>query len=315
VKLKRLVSATILVFPLLSCSTSPTQQEREQEMIRRSFMTGENRITISVGDPNTKIISWLVKADKRAENIKTIGENKELYESTGYSIECKKIFGCPVSRLGGFERPPVTSAPITPEFEHYLNDLHSQLNDDYEKLAKEVARLAAKDKLLKAQAEETKKRQEAAEAEERYRERKNYVSREISKIDEIAKRSGYEGYLNLTVFDFIRQTQRAGSLENYLGYTIGCALYDLDFCEDWYPEIKIIQVLEAGSLYAFSGYVNGELIEFTVYIENEKNKIYQDGQQLINDHLVFKGVFTYTAVLGNRKSVPHFGRVAYTIQD
>lgn len=304
-------STLMTIFFVVSCSSYPTQEEREKNMIQRGFKIGDNRISVAVGDPNTTIISWLYRADKMAENIKHIRSNKELYKSTGYFIECINLSDCPIFRLQNIEQPPLGSAPITPEFGHYLNDYYSQLDVQYKNLNEEIVAIAAEDERRRSNAEEAKEQRELAERQVRYRESQQRIETEKSKINEIAKRSGYKGFINVTIFDFIRETQRAGSLEKYIGYTIGCALYNKSYCENWYPELRIIQVLEYGSLYAFSGNMNGEFLDFTVYIANEKGKIYQDGQQLINNHYVFEGTFSYTAVLGNTKSVPQFGRVGY----
>ena len=122
----------------------------------------------------------------------------------------------------------------------------------------------------------------------------------------MAKLAGYAGYIGTSIIRMLYKAGKHGGLEQHLNKEIGCTELDKSPCSR-YKYLKVIQVTEKGFLYSYSRHRRTKYYGTTIFADKTPGKMYLEGQPFENQLYVFKGMITYTTILGVRKSVPHFG--------
>lgn len=128
-------------------------------------------------------------------------------------------------------------------------------------------------------------------------------------IDNQAIKLGYKGFTELDITSVIYHSQKNGNLEKYLNYVIGCSELRFSDCDNLNASLKVAQVLDNRIIYNYFNKTEGELLNYSVSVKKDKNKIYQEGQRFDNDFYVFDGMFTYKTILGVKRSIPNLQKV------
>ena len=270
------------------------------------------------------LIKYLKETDKIRQIIEDANRNPDKYKANTYSIAEKNCSGhdCKNTYISGLNNLLPKTLPFSKEFVKYINNLHKETFELFNKTNKHLVELDKLEKeriieerefIRKQQEEARKKKQEEESILRKAKEKKekDMLNSEIIKIDKNAKNTGYEGYAELSIVNLIYITQKEGGLENYINKVFGCPKLKQTNCKKWYPKIKVIQVLDKGLLYSFSELNRNQYFSFIIYVEKEQGKIYQDGQSLDNSFHAFEGMFSYTTIAGVKKSVPAFRKVKF----
>jgi len=128
------------------------------------------------------------------------------------------------------------------------------------------------------------------------------VAQETVILDTDFRVQGYTSFHNMSLLEFIEETQKNGGLGGYINAVLGCVPSLKESKADHYTNIRITQVLDDGLLYN----CHYKKVSFAALIEKEEGKIYQQRQSLGNVYLVFKGMYSYGAVTGAKQTIPHF---------
>jgi len=267
-------------------------------------------------------VDWLKKIDEITNFIERVDGNEELYKANGnYGVSLKNCQerDCERYDTGMINSGLPSSLPFSSNLVAYVNSYRKQTIESFKALNMRLNEAAEAEKQRQREerkAERERKKLEAKlkrEKEEQERQRKKNEKRiaidnEVAKINKLAKSSGYSGYSNMSLIAMIYKTQKEGGLEKHLNNIVGCHDLDKKPCERWYPKLKAIQVLDDGILYSFSEYSGREYVNFTIFADREKGKIYQEGQSFENSYYVFNGMLSYTTVAGAKKTVPSFSK-------
>jgi len=132
---------------------------------------------------------------------------------------------------------------------------------------------------------------------------------EVNDLKKKLRALGYKGFINNNIINFIYTTQQNGDIGNYINHVVGSIESNKEFNHKQHKKVKILQTFKNYSLYTYSEILKSELFTLVILIQNEKGIIYQDGQSLQDDYLVFVGMQSYTTITGMAKTVPMFKRV------
>ena len=195
-----------------------------------------------------------------------------------------------------------------------------QKRDD--RVAKEQARAAEREREEERRLElaATQRRERARDAkarEERLERLKAAREAETVRLNQSARAAGYDNFEDINILAMLAKTQRDGGLERYVGKVIGCgpaAMQDngfgeFDYCERWYPKIRIIQVGGERNLFQFHTSNEFAHSDKLFLVFKEAGKLYQEGQRIEGRFHTFVGMHTYTTALGASRTVPVFKRV------
>lgn len=128
-------------------------------------------------------------------------------------------------------------------------------------------------------------------------------------IDTKVKKMGYKDFSELDITSLIYHTQKNANLEEYKNSVIGCSTLRKQDCDDLNSNLKVSQILDKSVIYRHFEMVAGELLEYSVIVPKEANKIYQMNQQFDNDFYVFTGMFNYTSTIGIKFSIPKLKKI------
>ena len=274
-----------------------------------------------------KSVSWLKKNDDANKFLSNVEKDLSSYKVGGRNTILQK--GCVIGRceqLAGYKISSgfPKSTPFSKEFNAYMTESVNKtvikfnlLTKDLIGLAeiennrkveeKRIAELKRKERFEKERSarelQDKKKRKEKSEYEARIK------NEEYNRLDSIVKSSGYEGYVDENMISFIYRTQKEGGLESYLGKVIGCNSLNKNVCTRSYPKVRVSQVIPDGVVYSFHEYVRGDFLNFTILVNKETEKIYQEGQALENELYAFDGMYDYQTILGVQRSIPKFTRI------
>lgn len=200
-------------------------------------------------------------------------------------------------------------AVIAAAFEQHLRD------QDQRKI--EVAKQAEADSVAAARNRSEKVTLEATRREQTEVDRRS----EAKRLDQAARAAGYAGFEDINLLKMLGKASREGNHEKYLRRVIGCntkailpELYTVnpsdgyDYCERWYPSIRILQVGTKSNLYQFR--VDGQGWHLFL-VRKQPGKLYTEGQPLMSRFHVFSGMHTYTTTVGGSKTVPVFSEIAF----
>jgi hypothetical protein len=293
--------------------------------------------------PYKATVAWLKDVDKNELFIENAYKNLSAYKAVGNFIIYEEKSNGQKSQY--CKKDSITgnlphALPFSANFVNYINERRRKavnsfvsLNNELiriNEIEKEKARLAKierenaekeKARLAKIEREEAakeralsvkKKREEKEKKKEQEkREKQEKIDSEISRLTVLAQKAGYSRFSNINVVSMIYKTQKEGGLENYINTVVGCHKLNQSYCDAWYSKLKAIQVLDNGVLYSFSEFNGDEYVDFTIFADKERGKIYQDGQSFSKGLYVFDGMITYTTVSGATKTIPHFKPVMF----
>lgn len=268
-------------------------------------------------------VKWLKKNDEIKLFLDTVNEKKSDYEPKGKHSISKKRMTCGknVSRQSCYykeiQEGLPKELPFSAEFVKYINNSYKETFNLFININKKLNTIVVAENNRKIKAEkielENKRREDKLKREKEISARnikekaqKEAISKEIARLNDLAKASGYSGYMNENIISMMYRTQKEGGLEKFVNQVVGCHELDNGPCEKWYPKLKAIQILENGVLYSYSEYSRGEYVNFTIFTDKEPGKLYQEGQALKNSLYVFNGMFSYTTVTGAKKTIPSF---------
>ena len=290
-----------IIIALCSACTSKIEKQKERErglLDRLYFSSPEDR----------PIKDWLVLADENKKMLEEANKQKDLYTFNG-SINCNQDLSSNCRPVSKILSPPDSLNRYTPEFRRYVHDYYKNLSAEYYQLTKEITSLVKKRNKAEAEANKIREERELAEINEDHQMLLTRIKTEKEALSKLAKNAGYAGFTNAPIQEVLVQVRKnGGGLENFFNYVIGCVPVIEDMCETQDSRFKLLQNLQNGSLYHYGGYRNHD--SFTIFVENEKSKMYQEGQRLKTGHYVFKGMLSYTSAFGPR-SVPHFAPAVY----
>lgn len=245
-------------------------------------------IFININLDNTKQAITLKMKKLGVEEIKQTSRDRATYKSFLETFNT-------IAKLENEDRKKALEEKNHAREPRHLDAERKRLAEEKERHDKSWREQAEYEKQLTAERIENQKQQERLEA-------------EIKTIDRACKQAGYKGFAKLDLISMIYLTQKDGSLGNYLNAVVGNLKNDKDSLWEWYPKVKVFQVLENGALYSYSEFTDGELFSMTIHVENEPSKIYQEGQSLEDTFHVFNGMYTYIATTGAKKSIPSFSK-------
>lgn len=128
-------------------------------------------------------------------------------------------------------------------------------------------------------------------------------------IDLKVKKMGYKRFTGLDITSLIYQTQKKGNLTEYLNTVVGCSALRKSDCTDLNSDLKVSQILDDSIMYRYFKIIDGELLEYSIIVPREANKIYQMKQRFDNDFYVFTGMFNYTSTIGIKFSIPKLKKI------
>lgn len=251
-------------------------------------------------DKTTQTITLKMKK-RGSDEIKETGRNREIYESYF------QIFNDIAKRE--HEEKVKAQQKIIDERNRKLKEIEAKRQAESERVRKQ------QEKLLQEQREYREKREAERIAKEKQEEsRKEAYNDEIIRIDDACKKAGYKGLAKyqdtpIDMVTLIYLTQRDGGLEKYLNTVVGNLKNDKDSLSEIYRKVKAFQVLDDGVLYTYSEYDSTGSFSFTVHVEKEIGKLYQEGQSLEDTFHAFKGMYTYVTTSGAKKKIPSFSKV------
>lgn len=128
-------------------------------------------------------------------------------------------------------------------------------------------------------------------------------------IDKKVKSMGYKGFTELDITSLMFHTQNNGNLGEYLNSVVGCSAQRKQNCNDLNSNLKVSQILDDSVIYRYFEILDGKLLEYSVIVPKEANKIYQMKQRFDNDFYVFVGMFNYTSTIGIKFSIPKLKKI------
>ena len=120
---------------------------------------------------------------------------------------------------------------------------------------------------------------------------------------------GYKGFTELDITSLMFKKKKNGNLNNYFNHVIGCSAQREQDCNDLNANLKISQILDDSVIYRYFEMLDGKLLEYSVIVQKEPNKIYQMNQRFDNDFYVLTGMFNYTSTVGIKFSIPKLKKV------
>jgi hypothetical protein len=128
-------------------------------------------------------------------------------------------------------------------------------------------------------------------------------------IDLKAKQLGYKKFTTLGVTSVMYHTQNGEHLEDYINTVLGCSQLRMTNCNDLNSNLRVSQVLDDIVIYNYFEDMGNGILDYSIATKKERGRIYQENQRFDNDFYVFSGMFSYTTILGVKRSIPYLKKV------
>jgi len=229
----------------------------------------------------TEFIDDLVSVQKDIKELKNDSENI-YFETALYNLK---------SRYKGYQT--------------YLYQLSDEFKDfiqkEYDKTIKEA------NSLMISMENKSKKQQQLKD--KKHNDYLLSLKQQDKAIDKKVKNMGYKGFTELGITSLMFHTQNNGNLGEYLNSVVGCSAQRKQNCNDLNSNLKVSQILDDSVIYRYFEMLDGKLLEYSIIIPKEANKIYQMKQRFDNDFYVFTGMFNYTSTIGIKFSIPKLKKI------
>lgn len=191
------------------------------------------------------------------------------------------------------------------EYQTYLYQLSDEFKDfiqkEYDRTIKEA------NSLMLSMKNNSKKQQQLKD--KKHNDYLLSLKQQDKAIDKKVKNMGYKGFTELDITSLIFHTQNNGNLGEYLNSVVGCSAQRKQNCNDLNSNLKVSQILDDSVIYRYFEMLDGKLLEYSVIVPKEANKIYQMKQRFDNDFYVFTGMFNYTSTIGIKFSIPKLKKI------
>ena len=144
------------------------------------------------------------------------------------------------------------------------------------------------------------------------KQQKEFIAKAKQKDKEIdlkVKKMGYKGFTGMGITSLIYNTQQNGNLATYINSVVGCSELRKQDCNDLNSNLKVSQILDDSVIYRYFEMVDGKLLEYSIIVPKEANKLYQINERFDNGFYVFTGMFNYTSVIGVNMSIPKLKKI------
>lgn len=186
---------------------------------------------------------------------------------------------------------------------------YSDLSKKIKKLERDEQIAQRKKEQIRKEQERLRKQEEARiKKEEEKKEKKHQEEKALQVVSSKAAKLGYKKVLPYGIARFLYRVKHGkNNLEEALKAILWCKPGSHDAKLD--RLFEVFQILEYDVIYHLSEFDKDKLIEFTIIMPKEQKRLYMEGQKLSGEYFTYVGPFTYTTVLGAKRTIQIFRHV------